>query len=77
MLSNNLKIATIQLFAFDTVLLTLIAVEIVTIINHYLTLDTLVVDLFDILMLPCLIVAGSMFTLHYKQLKRMVLEDND
>lgn len=77
MLSNNLKIATIQLFAFDTVLLTLIVVEIVTIINHYLTLDILVVDLFDILMLPCLIVALSMFSLHYKQLKRMILEDND
>ena len=76
MLSNNLKIATIQLFAFDTVLLTLIAVEIATIINHYLTLDNLVVDLFDILMLPCLIVALSMFTLHYKQLKRMVLEND-
>ena len=77
MLSNNLKIATIQLFAFDTVLLTLIVVEIVTIITHYLTLDNIVVDLFDILMIPCLIVALSMFTLHYKQLKRMVLEDND
>lgn len=76
MLSNNLKIATIQLFAFDTVLLTLIVVEIVTIINHYLTLDNLVVDLFDILMIPCLIVALSMFTLHYKQLKRMVLEND-
>lgn len=76
MLSNNIKIATIQLFAFDTVLLTLIAVEIVTIITHYLTVDTLVVDLFDILMLPCLIVALSMFSLHYKQLKRMVLENN-
>ena len=77
MLSNNLKIATIQLFAFDTVLLTLVVVEIITIITHYLTLDNLVVDLFDILMLPCLIVALSMFSLHYKQLKRMVLEDND
>lgn len=77
MLSNNIKIATIQLFAFDTVLLTLIVVEIVTIITHYLTVDTLVVDLFDILMIPCLIVALSMFTLHYKQLKRMVLEDNN
>lgn len=76
MLSNNIKIATIQLFAFDTVLLTLIVVEIVTIITHYLTLDNLVVDLFDILMLPCLIVALSMFTLHYKQLKRMVLEND-
>lgn len=76
MLSNNLKIATIQLFAFDTVLLTLIVVEIITIINHYLTLDILVVDLFDILMIPCLIVALSMFTLHYKQLKRMVLEND-
>nr|DAK26108.1 MAG TPA: hypothetical protein [Caudoviricetes sp.] len=76
MLSNNLKIATIQLFAFDTVLLTLIAVEIITVITHYLTLDTLVVDLFDILMIPCLIVALSMFTLHYKQLKRMVLEND-
>lgn len=76
MLSNNLKIATIQLFAFDTVLLTLIAVEIVTVITHYLTVDTLVVDLFDILMIPCLIVALSMFTLHYKQLKRMVLEND-
>lgn len=76
MLSNNIKIATIQLFAFDTVLLTLIAVEITTIINHYLTIDTLVVDLFDILMIPCLIVALSMFTLHYKQLKRMVLEND-
>ena len=76
MLSNNLKIATIQLFAFDTVLLTLIAVEIITIITHYLTVDTLVVDLFDILMIPCLIVALSMFTLHYKQLKRMVLEND-
>ena len=76
MLSNNLKIATIQLFAFDTVLLTLIVVEIITIINHYLTLDTLVVDLFDILMIPCLIVALSMFTLHYKQLKRMVSEND-
>lgn len=73
MLSNNLKIATIQLFAFDTVLLTLVVVEIITIITHYLTLDNLVVDLFDILMLPCLIVALSMFTLHYKQLKRMIL----
>lgn len=76
MLSNNIKIATIQLFAFDTVLLTLIAVEIATIITHYLTLDNLVVDLFDILMLPCLIVALSMFSLHYKQLKRMVLEND-
>lgn len=76
MLSNNIKIATIQLFAFDTVLLTLIVVEIFTIINHYLTVDTLVVDLFDILMIPCLIVALSMFTLHYKQLKRMVLEND-
>lgn len=76
MLSNNIKIATIQLFAFDTVLLTLIVVEIITIITHYLTVDTLVVDLFDILMLPCLIVALSMFSLHYKQLKRMVLEND-
>lgn len=76
MLSNNLKIATIQLFAFDTVLLTLIVVEIVTVITHYLTVDTLIVDLFDILMIPCLIVALSMFTLHYKQLKRMVLEND-
>lgn len=76
MLSNNLKIATIQLFAFDTILLTLIVVEIVTIITHYLTLDNLVVDLFDILMLPCLIVALSMFSLHYKQLKRMVLNND-
>ena len=76
MLSNNLKIATIQLFAFDTILLTLIAVEIFTIITHYLTVDTLVVDLFDILMIPCLIVVLSMFTLHYKQLKRMVLEND-
>lgn len=76
MLSNNLKIATIHLFALDTVLLTLIVVEIATIITHYLTLDNLVVDLFDILMIPCLIVALSMFTLHYKQLKRMVLEND-
>ena len=76
MLSNNIKIATIQLFAFDTVLLTLIIVEIITVITHYLTVDTLVVDLFDILMIPCLIVALSMFTLHYKQLKRMVLEND-
>lgn len=76
MLSNNIKIATIQLFAFDTILLTLIAVEIITVITHYLTVDTLVVDLFDILMIPCLIVALSMFTLHYKQLKRMVLEND-
>ena len=76
MLSNNIKIATIQLFAFDTVLLTLIVVEIITVITHYLIVDTLVVDLFDILMIPCLIVALSMFTLHYKQLKRMVLEND-
>lgn len=76
MLSNNIKIATIQLFAFDTVLLTLIVVEIIAVITHYLTVDTLVVDLFDILMIPCLIVALSMFTLHYKQLKRMVLEND-
>lgn len=76
MLSNNIKIATIQLFAFDTVLLTLIVVEIITVITHYLTVDTLVVDLFDILIIPCLIVALSMFTLHYKQLKRMVLEND-
>ena len=76
MLSNNLKIATIQLFAFDTILLTLIVVEIVTIITHYLTLNNLVVDLFDILMLPCFIVALSMFSLHYKQLKRMVLNND-
>ena len=76
MLSNNLKIATIQLFAFDTVLLTLTVVEIITVITHYLTVDTLVVDLFDILMIPCLIIALSMFTLHYKQLKRMVLEND-
>lgn len=76
MLSNNIKIATIQLFAFDTVLLTLVVVEIITVITHYLTVDTLVVDLFDILMIPCLIVALSMFTLHYKQLKRMVLEND-
>lgn len=76
MLSNNFKIAAIQLFAFDTVLLTLIVVEIITVITHYLTLDILVVDLFDILMIPCLIVALSMFTLHYKQLKRMVLEND-
>lgn len=76
MLSNNIKIATIQLFAFDTVLLTLIVVEIITVITHYLTVDTLVVDLFDILMIPCLIVALSMFSLHYKQLKRMVLNND-
>lgn len=76
MLSNNLKIATIQLFALDTVLLTLIVAEIVRVITHYLTLDTLVVDLFDILIVPCLIIVLSMFSLHYKQLKRMVL-DND
>lgn len=76
MLSNNLKIATIQLFALDIVLLTLIVAEIITVITHYLTVDTLVVDLFDILMIPCLIVALSMFTLHYKQLKRMVLEND-
>lgn len=76
MLSNNLKIATIQLFALDTVLLTLIVAEIVRVITHYLTFNTLVVDLFDILIVPCLIIVLSMFTLHYKQLKRMVL-DND
>ena len=76
MLSNNLKIATIQLFALDTVLLTLIVAEIVRVITHYLTLDTLVVDLFDILIIPCLIIVLSMFSLHYKQLKRMIL-DND
>lgn len=76
MLSNNIKITTIQLFAFDTVLLTLIVVEIITVITHYLTVDTLVVDLFDILMIPCLIVALSMFKLHYNQLKRMVLEND-
>lgn len=75
MLSSNLKIATIQLFALDTVLLTLIVAEIVRVITHYLTFDTLVVDLFDILIIPCLIIVLSMFTLHYKQLKRMVLEN--
>ena len=73
MLSNNLKIATIQLFAFDTVLLTLIVVEIVRVITHYLTFNILVVDLFDIFIIPCLIVALSMFSLHYKKLKRMIL----
>ena len=73
---DNLKVATIKLFALDTVVLTLIVAEIATIITHYLTLDNLVVDLFDILMLPCLIVALSMFSLHYKQLKRMVLEND-
>lgn len=73
---DNLKIATIKLFALDTVVLTLIVVEIATIITHYLTLDNIVVDLFDILMIPCLTVALSMFTLHYKQLKRMVLEND-
>lgn len=77
MLSNNLKIATIQLFAFDTVLLTLIVAEIVRVITHYLTFNILIVDLFDIFIIPCLIVALFMFSLHYKQLKRMVLEDND
>ena len=76
MLSNNLKIATIQLFALDTVLLTLIVAEIVRVITHYLTFNILVVDLFDILIIPCLIIVLSMFTLHYKQLKRMIL-DND
>ena len=76
MLSNNLKIATIQLFALDTVLLTLIVAEIVRVITHYLTLDTLVVDLFDILIIPCLIIVLSMFSLHYKQLKRMVLNND-
>ena len=76
MLSNNLKIATIQLFALDTVLLTLIVAEIVRVITHYLTLDTLVVDLFDILIIPCLIIVLSMFSLHYKQLKRMVSEND-
>ena len=77
MLSNNLKIATIKLFALDTVVLTLIVAEIVRVITHYLTFNILIVDLFDIFIIPCLIVALSMFSLHYKQLKRMVLEDND
>lgn len=76
MLSSNLKIATIQLFALDTVLLTLIVAEIVRVITHYLTFNTLVVDLFDILIIPCLIIVLSMFNLHYKQLKRMVLEND-
>lgn len=74
---DNLKIATIKLFALDTVVLTLIVAEIVRVITHYLTFNILVVDLFDIFIIPCLIVALSMFSLHYKQLKRMVLEDND
>lgn len=74
---DNLKVATIKLFALDTVVLTLIVAEIVRVITHYLTFNSLVVDLFDIFIIPCLIVALSMFTLHYKQLKRMVLEDND
>ena len=74
---DNLKIATIKLFALDTVVLTLIVAEIVRVITHYLTFNILLVDLFDIFIIPCLIVALSMFSLHYKQLKRMVLEDND
>nr|DAJ41645.1 MAG TPA: hypothetical protein [Caudoviricetes sp.] len=74
---DNLKVATIKLFALDTVVLTLIVAEIVRVITHYLTFNILLVDLFDIFIIPCLIVALSMFSLHYKQLKRMVLEDND
>lgn len=73
---DNLKIATIKLFALDTVVLTLIVAEIVTIITHYLTFNILIVDLFDIFIIPCLIVALSMFSLHYKQLKRMVLNND-
>lgn len=73
---DNLKVATIKLFALDTVVLTLIVAEIVRVITHYLTFNILIVDLFDIFIIPCLIVALSMFTLHYKQLKRMVLEND-
>lgn len=76
MLSNNIKIATIQLFALDTVLLTLIVAEILRVITHYLTFNILEIGIFDILIIPCLIIALSMFTLHYKQLKRMVLEND-
>ena len=73
---DNLKIATIKLFALDTVLLTLIVAEIVRVITHYLTFNVLLVDLFDIFIIPCFIIALSMFSLHYKQLKRMVLEND-
>ena len=73
---DNLKVATIKLFALDTVVLTLIVVEIVRVITHYLTFNILLVDLFDIFIIPCLIVALSMFSLHYKQLKRMVLNND-
>lgn len=73
---DNLKVATIKLFALDTVVLTLIVAEIVRVITHYLTFNILLVDLFDIFIIPCLIVALSMFSLHYKQLKRMVLNND-
>ena len=73
---DNLKIATIKLFALDTVVLTLIVAEIVRVITHYLTFNILLVDLFDIFIIPCFIVALSMFSLHYKQLKRMVLNND-
>ena len=67
-------ISTINLFILDTMLLTLVFVESARIINNYLTFNILLTDPTDILIiLICAIIGFSMFTLHYKQLKHMIL----
>lgn len=67
-------ISTINLFVLDTMLLTLVFVESARIINNYLTFNILLADPTKILIiLICAIIGFSMFTLHYKQLKRMIL----
>lgn len=67
-------ISIINLFILDTILLTLVFVESAMIINYYLTFNILLADPTNILIiLICAIIGFSMFTLHYKQLKRMIL----
>ena len=67
-------ISTINLFILDTMLLTLVFVESARIINHYLTFNILLADpTYILIILVCAIIGFSMFTLHYKQLKRMIL----
>lgn len=68
-------ISIINLFVLDTMLLTLVFVESARIINNYLTFNILLIDPTEIvIILVCAIIGFSMFTLHCKQLKRMILD---
>lgn len=67
-------ISIINLFILDIVLLVLVAIQSARIINYYLTFNILLADPTKILIIViCGIIGLFMFTLHYKQLKRMIL----